>query len=578
MKHIIAQNGESEYIIDAWRYGDETIRFAASELQKYLLAATGAALPYFSDRCEKRGPEIRIGENVRGKTNDLDGMKDEGFLIAEDGEDLVITGKTSRGVLYGVYRFLELYCGFRCFAKDVVTYDRLDTLTVTDPYVREEPAFTYRESYFRFAFDGGFASKNRLNSNLADLSYAEGYRMKWYNFHHSFRDLVPAEVYFDSHPEYFSEIDGVRIADGQPCLSNPEVVEIAKKQLRTWIKENPSCRIFSVAQNDNRRFCRCARCAAVDAEEESPAGSVLRFVNQLADDIAQDHPDVLLHTFAYQYTVPKAKLTDPRPNVIVRLCDIECRFDRPLEELAAEDPNGLEARFVNAMRDWAPKCRNLYIWDYAVNFRNYLQPFFHFHVLAENIRYFRRCGVDGVLEQGNFAYGGGAAFDELKSYLTARLLWNPDEDVDALIREWTVGVFGEKAGKVIGEYLALVEKACSSKPLTIYQEPDNPWITDELVAKMTELFDRALAAAENETFRARVEREQLSARYLTLVRLPMDAPERDERIDRFITDVKRFGMTEIMERRSLPVSRDAMKRSLYAKDRTGAFSVYYTMQ
>lgn len=574
----IAEYGESKYHITAHQYADETIRFACSELQKYILKATGTAIPYFSDRCPMRGPEIRIGANVRGETEWETGMKEDGFRIRAMGEHITITGSTARGVLYGVYRFLEIFLGFRCFTMDAEVIEERDVLEVELGEISEEPDFLYREAYFRRAFDGGFCSKNRLNSNMGDISKAQGGRMKWYNFHHSFMDLVPESAYFEEHPEYFSEIDGVRVRDSQLCLTNPEVAEIAKKQLHRWIKDNPECRVFSTGQNDNRRRCTCPACMTVEAEEGSPAGPMIRFVNQLADSIRDEYPDVLLHTFAYQYTLPAPKKAVARDNVIVRLCSIACRYDTPFEALAAENPDGYEAEFVNALRDWASHARELYVWDYAVNFANYLQPMFHFHVMAENIRYFRRTGVTGVLEQGNFAYGGGASGDDLKSYLIARLLWNADSDVDRLIHEYCRGVFGEKAGEYMEAYYLHMEKACRSAPLSIYQKPDAEYITDEAVKTADMLVRKAIDAAETEEYRKRAEREYLAVRYLILTRMEMDAPGREEMIDRFIRDAKGFGITEIVERTSMAACREIMKAKRYAADRSARYTLYYIMQ
>lgn len=574
----IAESGESRYHIAAHQYADETIRFACSELQKYILVATGCAIPYFSDRCPMRGPEIRVGANVRGETGEEPDLKEDGFRIRAAGEHITITGSTSRGVLYGVYRFLEIYLGFRCFALDAETIDKKDILDVDLTEICEEPDFLYREAYFRRAFDGGFCSKNRLNSNMASISKAQGGRMKWYNFHHSFMDLVPERVYFEEHPEYFSEIDGVRQRDSQLCLTNPAVAEIAEKQLRRWIEDNPECRVFSIGQNDNRRRCTCPACMAVEEEEGSPAGPMIRFVNRLADSIRDEYPDVLLHTFAYQYTLPAPKKAVARDNVIVRLCSIACRYDTPFEILAAEQPDGNDAVFVNALRDWASHARELYVWDYAVNFANYLQPMFHFHAMAENIRYFRRVGVTGVLEQGNFAYGGGASADDLKSYLIARLLWNADADVDALIHEFCEGMFGEKAGAWMERYYLSMEKACQSAPLSIYQRPNADYITDEAVSEADRLVREAIAAAETEEYRKRAEREYLAVRYLILTRMEMDAPGRDEMIDQFIRDAKVFGITELVERTSMAVCREIMKKQRYAADRTDRYSLYYIMQ
>lgn len=574
----IAEYGESVYHIVAHQYADETVRFACSELQKYILKATGTAIPYYSDRCPMRGPEIRVGANVRGETEVETGLKEDGFRIRAMGEHITITGSNSRGVLYGVYRFLEIYLGYRCFTMDAEVIEKKEILDIELGEISEEPDFLYREAYFRRAFDGGFCSKNRLNSNMGDISRAQGGRMKWYNFHHSFMDLVPERVYFEEHPEYFSEIDGVRQRNSQLCLTNPEVAEIAEKQLRKWIVENPECRVFSIGQNDNCRRCTCEKCMAIEKEEGSPAGPMIRFVNQIADSIKDDYPDVLLHTFAYQYTLPAPKKAVARDNVIVRLCSISCHYDTPFEELAAQQPDGREAEFVNALRDWASHARELYVWDYAVNFRNYLQPMFHFHVMAENIRYFRRTGVTGVLEQGNFAYGGGASGDDLKSYLIARLLWNADADVDELIHEFCMGVFGEKAGAHMEEYYRHMEKACQSAPLSIYQRPYAEYITDAVVEQADEIVKRAIETAETEEYRSRAKREYLAVRYLQLTRMEMNEPDRDDLIDAFIADCKAFGLTELIERTSMAGCRDIMKKARYADDHSDRYSLYYIMQ
>lgn len=581
MKYLLAQNGEPYFHITAHQYAGEGTRHAASELQKYLLKSTGAAFPYFSDRCGRRGPEIRIGENVRGHQSDLSALTDEGFRIFGDGEDICITGKTDRAVLYGVYRFLERYCGFYCFSKDAEVIEKRERLEIEEPDILENPAFAYRESYFRDAFDGGFAVKNRLNGTMSDLSSRNGGKIKWFNLHHAFRDLVQPELYFDTHPEYFSLVDGKRTKNGQLCLSNPDVLKIAKATLRRWIRENPACTVFSVAQNDNMGYCTCPACAAVDAEEGCPQGSILRFVNALADDIAKDYPDVRLHNFAYHYSTTAPRITVPRPNVIIRLCNISCRFDKPFETLAAEDPAGEEAAFVKNLADWGRVSSSLHVWSYCVNFKNYLLPFFHFHALAENFRMYRRVGVTGVFEEGNFAYGGGASMDDLKSFLIGRLLWNPDEDVDALIDRYLRGVYGETSGTILREYIDLYEAACCAHPLRIYLSPDAPNYSDALADAGLAIFDRALAAAENETYAARIRREQLAVRFLHLARLPMDAPGREAAILRFIDDVKANGITEIIERQGITACRNIMLASQYLQNRSpelGTHTLYYIMQ
>ena len=576
----IAEHGESNFHIVAHQYSDETIRFAASEMQKYLLMATNAAIPYFSDdpRCPMRGPEIRIGAEVRGETKVEEDLHDDGFCIRGVGEHITITGKTSRGVLYGVYRFLEIFCNYRCFTKDAETIDQIDVLEIELDEIKEEPSFDFRDAYFRNAFDGAFASKNHLNSSLCDISVARGGRMKWFNFHHSFNDLVPEKIYFDEHPEYYSEIDGERKRATQLCLTNPDVLKIAEKTLRSWIENNPECKVFSVAQNDSMESCTCPNCMAIEKEEGSPSGPIIHFVNKLADAIRDDYPDVLLHTFAYQHTLKAPKKVVARDNVIVRLCSVFCRFEKPFYELAPLKPGGEEELFVNSLKEWQHHAKQLYVWDYAVNFRNYLQPFVNFHNLAKNIKFFKEHGVRGVLEQGNFAYGGGACFDDMKSYIISKLLWNHNTDIDDEIHRFCMGVYGESAGPLMEEYTRLIEEACASSELYIYQYPDVPAITDELVAKADELVSKAISVADTGEYRKRIEREYLSVRFLKLSRLEMDAPNRTEKINELFDDIKRFGITEIRERKSLAVLKELMLKNRYVKDRTNEYLLYYIMK
>ena len=113
MERIIANEGKSGYHIVTSQFAHEAELYAASQLKIYLEKASFAVIPYFSDRCEKRTPEIRVGRNVRGNTDRLDGIGDEGFKIYTDGEDIVICGRTPRGTVYGVYRFLEEIIGIK---------------------------------------------------------------------------------------------------------------------------------------------------------------------------------------------------------------------------------------------------------------------------------------------------------------------------------------------------------------------------------------------------------------------------------------------------------------------------------
>ena len=100
-------------------------------------------------------------------------------------------------------------------------------------------------------------------------------------FVHTFNTLLPPEKYYAQHPEYYAMVKGRRVAT-QPCLSNPQVLEIVCDELSRRIAANPEAKYWSVSANDNYGYCTCPECAKIDAEEESPAGSVVRFANKVA--------------------------------------------------------------------------------------------------------------------------------------------------------------------------------------------------------------------------------------------------------------------------------------------------------
>ncbi len=559
----IVKNGNSAYHIVTSQYASSCERHAAAELQKYIYESTGVCVPYFSDRCPCRGPEIAVGVSPRDYPG-VDGAElgDEGFRIRThpDGH-VLIQGGSPRGTLYGVYRFLEKFLGFRCFRRDIETIDTLDALILPEIDICEKPAFEYREAYFRFAFDGEFCAKNRLNSNMAEISVEQGGHTKFFNFHHSFEDLVPTATYFHEHPEYFSEIDGVRRGKTQLCLSNPEVLRVATEGVFRWIRENPQCRVFSVAQNDNQSYCTCSNCRALAERDGGQSGPMIRFVNAIARKVAKEYPQVLLHTFAYQYTRTAPKNVIPEPNVIVRLCNIECARNKPFAVLA-EDSSSPASEFLKNIREWSAITNRLYLWDYCTNFNNYLQPFPDIYNMAENIRFYRDCGIQGVLEQGNFSYGGGAALDDLKSYVIAKLLWNPDEDVSLLIREFTDGVYGQ-SGDAMRAYIDRIAQAVSGEiPMHIFDRPSAGYLTDELLDECARIFDRAEEAAENETVRERVRRERLSIEFTRVARMANDA-DRIAAVDALAEKLRHFRLTEIRERRPIEETLDSMKQSQY---------------
>ncbi len=112
-------------------------------------------------------------------------------------------------------------------------------------------------------------------------------------------------------------------------------------------------------------------------------------------------PDKIISTLAYQYTRSAPKNVKPLPNVNIMLCSIECNRSMPI----AKDPSS--ASFVKDIKDWTKLTGNILIWDYVVQFRNYISPFPNLRVLQPNLEFFADNGCRLMFQQGS-----GAALSE----------------------------------------------------------------------------------------------------------------------------------------------------------------------
>ena len=68
--------------------------------------------------------------------------------------------------------------------------------------------------------------------------------------------------------------------------------------VREHLQSKPDATLVPVAQNDGETYCQCGPCAVLDARVESPAETLLAFVNAVAEDIATTHPHVRIGTLA----------------------------------------------------------------------------------------------------------------------------------------------------------------------------------------------------------------------------------------------------------------------------------------
>lgn len=478
----ITQAGKSDYTIIVSSNADSITLHAANVLQSYLKEISGVNLPIADDSTPAADYEINLGSTNRVKTTPAE---NDGFRINTDGTKVFITGGSAKGTLYGVYALLEEQLGCRLYAANVKVVPSQANISIpTDLNIIQTPIITFRDVHYTPTNNQEYVDWHHLSHD------AKGGNPEWGLWVHTFERLLPTATYWKSHPEYYSLINGQRTTS-QLCLSNPAVLEIVCQNLAKEIALRPECKYWSVSSNDNFGYCQCDKCKAMDDMDGSPTGSVIQFVNK----VAERFPDKIISTLAYQYSRAAPKVTKPAANVNIMFCNIECNRSKPI----ATDPSS--ESFRNDMQQWAQLTDNILVWDYVIQFKNLVSPFPNFHILQSNIQFFVDNSVVALFEQGNRETGG--EFADMRSYILSKLVWNPYLNTDSLMTDFCNGYYG-KGGTYVKEYIELITAKLqeSDRSMGIFGNPMDgydSYLSPENTALYHALFDKAEAASANQS-------------------------------------------------------------------------------
>ena len=509
-RNWLFRNGKSDYRIVLDRQASPSEKKAAEELQMYIKQISGAQLPITDDATSK-GRRIFVG--FGSAVADITGAQkpkadDEGFTYRTVGKDLLIYGGAQRGSMYGVFSFLEYELGVKWLTPKCTVVPSMQKYALPRLDRSEKPALALRyDGHFAVEREPVWSAHNKENMKWNPTQNDYGNIEAYWNAH-TMGQLLPSGEFFEKHPEYFSLRDGKRIPNGQLCLSNPEVLEICKTRLADVMRKNPLFRIYSLSQNDNFSFCQCQKCTAIAEQYGGQSGLMVWFVNQVADAVRDEFPDKFVGTFAYQYTRQPPKGIVPRNNVVIRLCSIECCFAHPLTAGCPQNQ-----AFMNDMERWAEIAPHLFIWDYIVDYAQYISPWPNFQVLGPNIEAFRKNKAIGIYEEAQYQ-SNGAEFEEMKAWVTTKLLWNPLLNTDSLVKVFIDGYYGKAAPMVMDYYRLCQSLVKPDLHFGIYIRENHPIYSDEFVEKSFALLDKALLTAEDEETRNRVERVRMQPLYL----------------------------------------------------------------
>lgn len=470
---------------------DSTYIYAARFLKTYIRKSTGEELAII--------PESQVSPDRRiiyvGKTDfarqhvKFESLKPEELVVKPVGKHLIICGEVykgyDRGTLFGVYEYLERQFGVRWYYPklkhqpafgDGIVIPENQSITFPLQEIRSYPHYRMRE--------GGVSYHHLLET-----------QMQWHPVLR-FGNSLPhgkanhtqvnwKELYFDTHPEYFAlKYNGER-DPRYHCLSNNGLLsqlitnisdyDATGEPQNAWsngVTPTDNCIFF--ANNDGFRWlarCRCSDChPQYGNNNTNPLGSasnyVTDFVIKYANEVKARWPHRRLATIAHGFysnppmdrNIPDhVDITYVKPEIqfgydfaffnryLKRTKDWHKLLDNNKERLTlwmnivgplfgVPDPSFVPIMYPNILQRWLTATKDVS----AGYFINGYNPY--------------RRGA--VLQKNNI--GTMQAFPMI--YIQSRLLWNPDADVEELLKEFCDNLYGAAGPDMSAFYNRLIDR------------------------------------------------------------------------------------------------------------------------
>jgi hypothetical protein len=493
----VVKEGKAGAVVVISDQPSKTARYAAEELVKHVMLATGISLKI---ETESGAPEemhsyIYVGETNTARRYGIESgtLPREAFVMRSVGNDLFIVGKEDAGdpmdeanpnvgTLFGVYDFLEKYVGVRwLWPGELGTYvPKTNTIEISSVNELEAPVLQYRTMRWhiigRIANGGKLEPADELLGFSQDVaqSYGKEVGILFRRNRLGGLDIKPPtghetstwwKLYGKEHPEWFALCkDGTR---GNPDPRKGDNSEVS------FCVTNEELQDFIVAQWDGKRTlvlgpidhvgrCNCDKCRAWDGPQpiNPPWFAKLMYSNPPKDDVFYGQTS---DRYARFWKIIREKAMKRNPNV-----QISCSFLYENEFTAPITGIKLDKNYFGEFVQWRdphlryfPMPDEAYAWmkeqwlgwkstgirmSYRPNYLHdgYVLPYFDTWQSGDFFKFARVNGMEGAEFD---SYTGQWAVQGIRLYMHIRLMSNPDLEIKS-IRDEYFSAFGPAAKSV----------------------------------------------------------------------------------------------------------------------------------
>ncbi|MHB0936789.1 MAG: DUF4838 domain-containing protein [Armatimonadota bacterium] len=437
----LAAQGKTEYAIVLESLPDAAqteLADAVKDLQRCVKLQSGAELPLAATPA---GPAIRL-RLVKMQARRLH----DAYHLFTKGKDVIIEAGNAAGLRNGIYGLLADHLDCRWFQPRGLG----EEITIPKDKTVRLPALDETRGSTWFSTSGASWGAERL-WDRRNRAFIGGGRM---NFGHSWHSLInKAEFPYEKFPDYYArDREGkIRLNDmgwtwTNLCSTNPDVIDIVAKKTNDYFAKHPDAIVAAIDPNDYGLMCLCDRCLALDkhygqTKEDGTevADRLLHFSKEVYNRLDPKYKDRFLGILVYanQREVPvSAKPHDHHAGII---CDFPLHYDHSRPWNDPTSPRNAE--FFRQVKGWGKLLKQYGYYDYYGHWQ-FFGPWAMTHKMREDLPAFHELGGTFlVLEnQPNFAIQG------LNHYISARLIWDVDADVDLLLEEYFQRYYGPAAG------------------------------------------------------------------------------------------------------------------------------------
>ncbi len=449
--HTLAQNGRTAFIITIPNDAIPSEKTAAQELQMHLKQMTDADFTIMTASEFKGGPRLAVGFQ-KGLPETLSpelfpNLGPEELIIDSHGDTILLAGGRPRGALYAIYEFLESL-GVRWFTPTETFVPHKPTLNVEITPIRYTSPFRSRTNVPGNGATAEWSARNRMNSLLEWNHPGEKYGggIKQGPDMHTLWRLMSPEI-FKTHPEWAAMVDGKRITNHANnhwgvCLSNPELQNFIVARTMDWLRQHPDTTDVWFGQNDGSPYCTCPDCKAFyDSHGGVPSSIICFVINKLADAVAAEFPHVRVKTLAYAWSRTPPQNIKLRDNITIMLCATFGWFSELGKDAATTD-------FINDVTAWKAVCSDFEAYLYSHPTDDFWFPASCLYNQARNIRRIKDLGIKSI-HQEIYSSNYGGEFVHLRAWLYTRMMWRPDSDIEALIKDFCQVYYGNAAEDVL---------------------------------------------------------------------------------------------------------------------------------